>query len=173
MIGVTAKSTPPSTSRRDFRFSIGETQHVEEVVFQGQNLGDVVSAGQVVHRHGQHTGAEAGADAAFADAFLDDFEEGAQEAVFGGELEIAEEVAVVRHHDFGGATVQNVEVLSQPLHKVGHCVGDTYGSKYFYIMMQPIGKYNALIICYIINGSHSLKSNFFLNTSVPSVTTTR
>ena len=53
---------------------------------QCQYFGNVVAAGQVVHRHGQHAGAEAGADAAFADTFLYHFEEGAQKAVSGGDF---------------------------------------------------------------------------------------
>lgn len=54
----------------DFRFGMGEAQHVKKLGFQGEDFGYIISARQVIHCHGQHTGAEAVADAAFAYTFL-------------------------------------------------------------------------------------------------------
>ena len=48
---------------------------------QGQDLRYIISAGQIVHRHGKDTRAEAGTDTAFADTFLYNLEEGTQETI--------------------------------------------------------------------------------------------
>ena len=38
----------------------------------------------------------------------------------GGKLKVSEEVTVVCHHDFHGATVQNIKILFQPFHIIRH-----------------------------------------------------
>ena len=57
---------------------------MEEAGFERQYFGNIVSAGEVVHRDGKHSRAETGADAALTDSGFDNLEEGTQKAVGSG-----------------------------------------------------------------------------------------